>query len=107
MTSRVCLLLNTKKDLMKKSLSLIALLGCFVSVAQAADEPPQTCPQIRERIKAVTGLIAAPSMDLLKQIGMHQECNFSSAEVYRAASGDKPPPPQELHDHNSQERDDD
>lgn len=93
---------------MKKTLILIALLGGFASVAQAADEPPQTCIQIRERIKAVTGLVATPSMDLLQQIGKYKECNFSSAEVYRAAYGDKPLPAQESHDHDySQDRDDD
>jgi len=93
---------------MNKSLSLIVLLGCFTSGAQATDEPAQTCARIREQIKAVTGLVSTPNMDLLKQIGMHQECNFSSAEVYRAAAGDKPPPPQRSHDHHGgQERDDD
>jgi hypothetical protein len=47
-------------------------------------------------------------MDLLQQIGKHQECNFSSVEVYRAAYGDKPLPSQESHEfQSSQERDDD
>jgi hypothetical protein len=85
---------------MKATLPLILLLSCFVSGAKAADEPPPlTCAQIREQIKAVTGLVATPSFDLLKQIGMRQECNFTSAEAYRAAYGDKPLPPQESHDH--------
>jgi hypothetical protein len=93
---------------MKKTMFLIILLGGFASVAQAADELPQTCIQIRERIKAVTGLVATPSMDLLQQIGKYKECNFSSAEVYRAAYGDKPLPPQESYDSQySQERDED
>lgn len=93
---------------MKKMLLLIVMLGSVASFAQVADELPQTCLQIRERIKAVNGLVATPSMDLLQQIGKHQECNFSSAEVYRAAYGDKPLPPQESHDsHYSQERDED
>lgn len=93
---------------MKKMLLLVALLGSFASFAQVADELPQTCLQIRERIKAVNGLVAIPSMNLLQEIGKHQECNFSSAEVYRAAYGDKPLPLQESHDFRySQERDDD
>jgi hypothetical protein len=29
---------------------------------------------------------------LLRNISVHQECRFSSAEVYRAAYGDKPMP---------------
>lgn len=93
---------------MKKTLLLIVLLGSFASFAQVADELPQTCLQIRERIKTVTGLVATPSMDLLQQISKHQDCNFSSAEVYRAAYGDKPLPSQESHDfHSRQDRDDD
>lgn len=92
---------------MKIAPSLIALLGCFASAAHAQDEPPQTCIQIREQIKAVTGLVATPSFDLLRQIGMRRECNFTSAEAYRAAYGDKPLPPQESQDHHdSREQDD-
>jgi hypothetical protein len=83
---------------MKATLPLIALLSCFGSGANAADETPLTCAQIREQIKAVTGLVATPSFDLLRQIGMRRECNFTSAEAYRAAYGDKPLPPQESHD---------
>lgn len=88
---------------MKYALSLIVFLGCFATGVQAAEEPSQTCSQIRERIKAVTGLDVSPSMDLLKQIALHQECNFSSTEVYRAAAGDKPPPAQERHEHRESE----
>ncbi len=93
---------------MKATLSLIVLLSCFASGAQAADEPPLTCVQLREQIKAVTGLVVTPSFDLLRQIGMRQECNFTSAEAYRAAYGDKPLPPQDSEDHHDgRERDDD
>lgn len=84
---------------MRYALSIIVFLGCWTPGVQAAEELPQICSQIRERIKAVTGLDISPSMDLLKQIALHQECNFSSAEVYRAAAGDKPPPAQERHEH--------
>jgi len=93
---------------MKQALSLIVILGCWASGVQAADELPQTCSQIRERIKTVTGPDVSPSMDLLNQIALHDECKFSSAEVYRAAAGDKPPPTQERHEHhNAHEWDDD
>ena len=84
---------------MKYAPSLIVFLGCLTAGVQAADELPQNCSQIRERIKAVTGPDISPSMDLLEQIALHQECNFSSAEVYRAAAGDKPLPSQERHEH--------
>jgi len=93
---------------MKPILIAIALLGGFASATQAAEELPQTCIQIRERIKAVTGLVAVPSIDLIRQIGKHPECNFTAAETYRAARGDRPMPPQESHDQRrSQDQDDD
>jgi hypothetical protein len=93
---------------MKAILIAIALLGGFSSATQAAEELPQTCIQVRERIMAVTGLVAVPNIDLIQQIGKHPECNFTSAEIYRAARGDKPPPPRESHDQSrSQVQDDD
>jgi hypothetical protein len=96
-----------KRQTMKAILIVMAMLGGFASATQAADELPQTCIQIRERIKAVTGLVAVPSIDLIQQIGKHPECGFTSAEIYRAARGDKPAPPQESHDQGrSQEQDD-
>ena len=92
---------------MKAILIVIALLGGGATATQAAEDLPQTCLQIRERIKAVTGLVAVPGIDLFQQIGKHPECNFTSAEIYRAARGDKPPP-QEFHgDRRSHEQDDD
>ena len=93
---------------MKKTLTLIALLGCFTSGAHAADDPPQACAQIRERIKSVTGVVSTPNMELLQQISMRQDCKFSSAEVYRAAYGDKPLPQRAHQVHlDEQEQDDD
>jgi hypothetical protein len=93
---------------MKAILIVIALLGGYASAAQAAEELPQTCIQIRDGIKAVTGFVAVPNIDLIQQIGKHPECNFTSAEIYRAARGDRPPPPQEAHDQNrSRDQDDD
>lgn len=93
---------------MKAILIVIALLGGGATATQAAEELPPSCLQIRERIKAVTGLVAVPGIDLFQQIGKHPECNFTSAEIYRAARGDKPPPPQESHGHRrSYEQDDD
>jgi hypothetical protein len=93
---------------MKAKRIVIAVLVGFASTTHAAELLPQTCSQIRERIKAVTGLAAVPSIDLLQEIGKHTECNFTSAEVYRAARGDKLPPPQESYNQSrSQEHDDD
>jgi hypothetical protein len=97
-----------KWQTMKAILIAMALLGGVATATQAAEELPQTCIQIRERIKAVTGLDAVPSIDLIQQIGKHPECSFTSTEIYRAARGDKPAPPQESHDQSrSHEQDDD
>ena len=93
---------------MKKMLSLIVLLGCFASGVHAANELPASCDEIRIQIQSVTGLLSTPNIELLKQISIHQDCNFSSAEVYRAAYGDKPlPPPESPGHHNRQEWDED
>jgi hypothetical protein len=93
---------------MKANRIVIAVLLGFASAIHAAELLPQTCSQIRARINAVTGLAAVPSFDLLQEIGKHTECNFTSAEVYRAAHGDKPPPPPESHgQRRSQDHDDD
>jgi hypothetical protein len=93
---------------MKKILPLMALLSCLTVGAQVAEEPPRTCVQIRDQIKMVTGLLSTPNVDLLQQIAVRQECNFTSVEVYRAAYGDKPlPPPEPQGAHHNRERDDD
>lgn len=92
---------------MKKMLPLIALLGCLAFGVQAANEPP-ACSEIRDQIRLVTGMVSTPNLELLQHISIHQECNFSSAEVYRAAYGDKPlQQPEPSGHHNNRERDED
>lgn len=84
---------------MKKLLPFIVLLGCFANEVHAANELPETCIEIRTQIQSVTGLVTKPNMELLKHISTHQGCNFSSAEVLRAAYGDKPLPQPEAPNH--------
>ena len=93
---------------MKKLLLSIVLLGCFANGVHAANEIPATCIEIRAQIQAVTGLVSKPNMELLEHISIHQGCNFSTAEVYRAAYGDKPLPQPETPNHyNYRDRDED
>lgn len=82
---------------MKKTLFTVGFLAIFPFGAHAVDVPLQTCKQIRNQIKAVTGLAPTVNSELLLQLSMRQECQFSSAEVYRAAYGDKPLPKPEPH----------
>lgn len=93
---------------MKKMLPLIVLLGCFASGVHAGIEPPAACSEIRDQIRLVTGMVSTSNLELLQHISIHQECNFSSAEVYRAAYGDKPLPQSEPSGHhNNREHDED
>lgn len=94
---------------MKKSLALIGLLGLWVlgaNAAETADVPVQTCEQIREQIKTVTGLDPKGNTELLQSLSLRTECQFSSAEVYRAAYGDKPLPKPDVHQHPARHDDD-
>lgn len=93
---------------MKKLLPFIVLLGCFANGAHAANELPATCDEIRVQIQAVTGLVSKPNMELLKHISIHHGCSFSTAEVYRAAFGDKPwPQPEAPNRHSHPDWDED
>jgi hypothetical protein len=74
---------------MKKWFALTGLLALAAGVAAA--EPP-TCEQIREQVKAHTGVPVRPNIDLLRTAASRQDCKFSSAEVYRAAYGETPIP---------------
>jgi hypothetical protein len=86
---------DRKGNSMKNKIPAFGLLCALTLGAQAADAQVQTCEQIREDIKAVTGLTPAVNPALLQKIGLRSDCQFSSAEVYRAAYGDKPIPKQE------------
>lgn len=80
---------------------LLILLLCVGTSAFAADpvDPAAAvgsadpCSAIRARIAAQSGILAQPDSALLKEIGSHQECAFSRAEVYRAGFGERPPAP--------------
>ncbi|MEI8168579.1 MAG: hypothetical protein WCG50_02815 [Rhodoferax sp.] len=90
---------------MKKSIHLFGILSLCALGAQAADVPAPTCDEIRVQIQAQTGLLPQANIDLLRTIGLNQQCQFSAAEVYRGAYGDKPLPvqapraPHRSHDH--------
>lgn len=77
---------------MNKSIQRFFLFAlCSVGV-QAAQVPAPTCDEIRTQIAAQRGLLPAVNIDLLRDIGQNQYCQFTSAEVYRGAYGDKPLP---------------
>lgn len=74
------------------------MIGWVVLVAILAGpafaQAPATCEQIRNTIKMQTGILKKANTDLLQVIAARQECRFTTAEVYRAAYGDKPLPKQ-------------
>jgi hypothetical protein len=75
--------------------------------ASAAAAEPESCDVLRERIRARTGLVE-PEGPLLRQLAERQDCRFTSAEIYRAAYGDRPlPPPEERRAHRRRHDDDD
>lgn len=75
--------------------SLCGLLGLFALNAAAASPVPESCEQIRSRIRAHAGLSDRPNTALLAKVGENRKCRFTSAEAYRAAWGDKPMPKDE------------
>jgi hypothetical protein len=71
---------------------------------KAADEPPEPCDTIRARI----GVAPLADPDLLRSLAARQDCAFTSAEVYRAAYGDRPlPPPDSRESRHRRHHDDD
>lgn len=93
---------------MQKQYLALGLLAMLVMAAHAAEAPGQTCEQIREEIMAVKGLVAVTPTELLQKISLRSECQFTSAEVYRAAYGDMPlPPPDPYRQHNNAHHDQD
>lgn len=93
---------------MQKQRPVFGLLVMLAMGAHAADAPVQTCEQIREEIMAVQGLTVIASTELLQKISLRNDSQFTSAEVYRAAYGDKPLPPAESYrPHNNEHHDHD
>lgn len=70
---------------------LLAVSMTTVHAATPGDQA-ESCEQIREQIRAHTGIPAKPNTILLGKIGANKKCRFTSAEAYRAAWGDKPMP---------------
>jgi hypothetical protein len=56
-----------------------------------ATPPAQTCEQIRVEI----GVAPLADADLLRKLALRKDCGFTSREIYLAAYGDRPLPPQE------------
>jgi hypothetical protein len=56
-----------------------------------ATPPAQTCEQIRAEI----GVSPLADADLLRKLALRKDCGFTSREIYLAAYGDRPLPPQE------------
>lgn len=78
---------------MKAPFFLTGLLILANLGANAAPATPDACEQMRTQIQTVTGLVTMPDKDLLSKLStLHPACQFSSAEVYRAAYGDTPLP---------------
>jgi hypothetical protein len=79
-------------NIMKKQFVRITLFSMIAFGAGATEANAQSCEQLREQIESQTGVLPSVNSTLLRDISVHQECRFSSAEVYRAAFGDKPIP---------------
>ena len=91
-------------------LKIIFLVVCsyFFSIGvHAAQDQAPTCEQIREQIKAVTGLPPTVNTELLQTLSLRQECQFLAVEVYRAAYGDQPLPKQDFYRRENRHGDDD
>jgi len=101
--------ITTPESLMSfyRQLLVIGLLGLLTMNAHAVPPEGESCAQIREQIAAQTGLLPKPDTVLLEKLGTHQECGFTSAEVYRAAYADKPLPPRESREVRHRHGDDD
>jgi hypothetical protein len=87
---------------MRSLLLLISLLVAFSGLAVAAEDPPETCEQIRAQIGVPP--LAAP--DFLRKLAVRKDCAITSAEFYRAAYGDRPIP-RETRSHRHERHDDD
>lgn len=100
-------LLTSKGTEMRKYFTIIGFVSLMTLNAAAAEAQAESCEQIREQIKAQTGLLPKADTGLLQKLSMRSECRFSAAEVYRAAYGDKPLPKTEQRGRQSSHDDDD
>lgn len=95
---------------MKKSIQCFGLLSLCALGAQAAEVPTPSCDEIRVQIRSQTGLLPKINTELLQTISRNPQCQFTSAEAYRSAYGDKPIPvhaPRAQHSRHEEEDDDD
>jgi hypothetical protein len=84
-------------------LLLLAVLGA-PGTALAAENPPETCDQVRAQI----GVLPPGDPDLLRRLAArNKECGFSSTDFYKAAYGDRPPARESHHSHHHRHHDDD
>jgi hypothetical protein len=70
------------------------LAGCLLLVSASlygAEAPAEPCDTIRARI----GVVPLADPDFLREIAARKDCAFTAAEVYRAAYGDRPLPPED------------
>lgn len=75
----------------RTSLLAGALLVAGGSLSAAAPAPERSCAEIR----ATIGMLQPADPELLRTLAVRKDCGFTSAEVYQAAYGDRPLPPQE------------
>jgi len=91
-----------------KAIPIILLALSMTTVHAATPEvQAESCDQIREQIRAHTGIPAKPNTTLLGKVGENKKCRFTSAEAYRAAWGDKPLPKDDRRDRRSKGREHD
>ena len=91
-----------------KAIPIILLALSMTTVHAATTEvQAESCDQIREEIRAHTGIPAKPNTILLGKVGANMKCRFTSAEAYRAAWGDKPLPKDDRRDRRSKGREHD
>lgn len=69
------------------------LLGLCAVPTAWAQEP--SCDSLRARIQDQTGTAVRPDPDFLATLAARKDCAFTTAELYRAAYGDRPVPPSE------------
>jgi len=77
---------------MKRHHHLLGLILVMGLSAQAWGQEA-SCQEIRAAIAAHVGLVTKPNIELLSKISGRSECQFTAAEVYRAAFADNPVPP--------------
>jgi hypothetical protein len=99
--------LTKENEIMKTISTILLALSMTTVLAATPDVQEESCDQIREEIRAHTGIPAKPNTLLLRKIGANNKCRFTSAEAYRAAWGEKPLPKDDRRDRRSKEREHD